>query len=148
MPVITLPDGSTRQFDQAVSVHDVAASIGAGLAKAALAGRVDGELVDTSYLIEQDAELSIITSRDEDGLEVIRHSCAHLMAMAVQELFDGAQVTIGPTIEHGFYYDFAYERPFTPEDLQAIEKRMKELAKANHPVSRSSDESRRGGRVL
>ncbi|WP_421865289.1 threonine--tRNA ligase [Motiliproteus sp.] len=137
MPVITLPDGSTRQFDQAVSVHDVAASIGAGLAKAALAGRVNGEMVDTSYVIDADSELSIITARDEDGLEVIRHSCAHLMAMAVQQLFPGAQVTIGPVIEDGFYYDFAYERPFTPEDLTKIEKKMAELAKQNLPVTRS-----------
>ncbi len=137
MPVITLPDASTRQFDQPVSVYDVAASIGTGLAKAALAGKVDGTLVDTSYLIEEDAELAIVTARDEDGLEVIRHSCAHLMAMAVQELFEGAQVTIGPVIENGFYYDFAYERPFTPEDLQKIEAKMKELSKANLPVTRS-----------
>ena len=137
MPVITLPDGSVRQFDQAVTVHEVAAAIGAGLAKAALAGRVDGELVDTSHLISGDSELSIITARDEEGQEVIRHSCAHLMAMAVQALFAGAQVTIGPTIENGFYYDFAYERAFTPEDLLAIEKRMKELVKANLPISRS-----------
>ena len=137
MPVITLPDGSVRQFDQAVTVNEIAASIGAGLAKAALAGRVDGELVDTSHLISGDSELSIITARDEEGQEVIRHSCAHLMAMAVQALFVGAQVTIGPTIENGFYYDFAYERAFTPEDLLAIEKRMKELVKANLPISRS-----------
>ena len=137
MPVITLPDGSVRQFDQAVTVNEVAAAIGAGLAKAALAGRVDGELVDTSHLISGDSELSIITARDEEGQEVIRHSCAHLMAMAVQALFVGAQVTIGPTIENGFYYDFAYERAFTPEDLLAIEKRMKELVKANLPISRS-----------
>ena len=137
MPVITLPDSSTRQFDQAVTVHDVAASIGPGLAKAALAGKVNGELVDTSYLIESDTDLAIVTARDEEGLEVIRHSCAHLMAMAVQELFPGAQVTIGPVIEDGFYYDFAYERTFTPEDLQKIEAKMKELVKADLPVSRS-----------
>jgi len=137
MPVITLPDGSTRQFDQPVSVHDVAASIGAGLAKAALAGRVDGDLVDTSHLINQDSQLSIITIRDDDGLEVVRHSGAHLMAMAVQALFPGVQVTIGPVIENGFYYDFAYERAFTPEDLQAIEVKMAELVKANLPVTRS-----------
>ncbi len=137
MPVITLPDGSTRQFDHPVSVHDVAASIGAGLAKAALAGRVDGELVDTSHLLSQDSQLSIITIRDDDGLEVVRHSGAHLMAMAVQALFPGVQVTIGPVIENGFYYDFAYERAFTPEDLQAIEVKMTELVKANLPVSRS-----------
>ncbi|MEH6628377.1 MAG: threonine--tRNA ligase [Motiliproteus sp.] len=137
MPVITLPDASTRQFDQAVSVFDVAASIGAGLAKAALAGKVNGKLVDTSYLIEDDVELAIITARDEEGLEIIRHSCAHMMAMAVQELFPGAQVSIGPTIENGFYYDFAYERTFTPEDLLKIEAKMKALSKANLPVSRS-----------
>ncbi len=137
MPVITLPDASTRQFDHAVSVFDVAASIGAGLAKAALAGRVNGELVDTSHVISSDAELAIITSRDEEGVEVIRHSCAHLMAMAVQALFPGAQVTIGPVIENGFFYDFAYERPFTPEDLLKIEKKMAELVKANLPVERS-----------
>ena len=137
MPVITLPDASTREFDHPVSVYDVAADIGTGLAKAALAGRVDGTLVDTSHVIEQDVQLAIITARDEEGLEIIRHSCAHLMAMAVQELFPGAQVTIGPVIEDGFYYDFAYERPFTQEDLTKIEKRMAELAKANLEVSRS-----------
>ena len=137
MPVITLPDGSQRSFDNPVSVHDVAASIGPGLAKAALAGRVDGQLVDTSYPIEQDAELAIITDRDEEGLEVIRHSTAHLLAQAVKQLFPSAQVTIGPTIEDGFYYDFSFERPFTPEDLKAIEARMKELAKENIPVTRS-----------
>jgi len=137
MPVITLPDGSQRSFDHPVSVHDVAESIGPGLAKAALAGRVDGKLVDTSYPIEQDAELAIITDRDEEGLEVIRHSTAHLLAQAVKQLFPSAQVTIGPTIEDGFYYDFSFERPFTPEDLKAIEARMKELAKENIPVTRS-----------
>ncbi|WP_136680942.1 threonine--tRNA ligase [Neptunomonas sp. XY-337] len=137
MPVITLPDGSKREFANPVTVFDVAADIGAGLAKAALAGKVDGAAVDTSYVIDKDAELAIITARDEDGLEVIRHSTAHLMAMAVQELFPGAQVTIGPVIENGFYYDFAYERPFTPEDLEKIEKKMAELAKQNLPVSRS-----------
>ena len=137
MPVITLPDGSRRSFDNPVSVHDVAASIGPGLAKAALAGRVDGELVDTSRLIEQDAELAIITDRDEEGLDVIRHSTAHLLAQAVKQLFPSVQVTIGPTIEDGFYYDFSFERPFTPDDLKAIETRMKELVKADIPVSRS-----------
>ena len=137
MPVITLPDGSKREFANAVTVFDVAADIGAGLAKVALAGKVDGELVDTSYTIENDADLAIVTPRDEEGLEVIRHSAAHLMAMAVQELFPTAQVTIGPVIEDGFYYDFAYERPFTPEDLQQIEAKMKQLVKANHQVSRS-----------
>ncbi|MBR9866142.1 MAG: threonine--tRNA ligase [Oceanospirillales bacterium] len=137
MPVVTLPDGSKREFANAVTVFDVAADIGAGLAKVALAGRVNGELVDTSHTITDDAELAIITPRDEDGLEVIRHSCAHLMAMAVQQLFPTAQVTIGPVIEDGFYYDFAYERPFTPDDLLKIEAKMKELVKANYPVSRS-----------
>lgn len=137
MPVITLPDGSKREFANPVTVFEVAADIGAGLAKAALAGKVDGKPVDTSFTIENDADLAIITARDEEGLEVIRHSTAHLMAMAVQELFPGAQVTIGPVIEDGFYYDFAYERPFTPEDLEKIEKKMAELAKQNLPVSRS-----------
>ncbi|MCO4757789.1 MAG: threonine--tRNA ligase [Oceanospirillaceae bacterium] len=137
MPVITLPDGSKREFEQSVTVFDVAADIGAGLAKATLAGKVNGELVDASHTITEDSELSIVTARDDEGLEVIRHSCAHLMAMAVQELFPEAQVTIGPVIDDGFYYDFAYERAFTPEDLTAIEKKMAELAKKNLPVSRS-----------
>ncbi|OQX31999.1 MAG: threonine--tRNA ligase [Candidatus Sedimenticola endophacoides] len=136
MPVITLPDGSQRSFDQAVSVLDVASSIGPGLAKAALAGRVDGRLVDASHVIGRDAELAIITERDADGIDIIRHSTAHLLAQAVKQLFPDAQVTIGPTIEDGFYYDFAYQRPFTAEDLQAIEAKMGELAKADHPVSR------------
>ena len=121
MPVVTLPDGSHRSFAEPVTVHDVAADIGAGLAKAALAGKVDGQLVDTSYRIENDAELAIVTERDEDGVDIIRHSTAHLMAMAVQELFPGAQVTIGPVIDNGFYYDFKYDRPFTNEDLARIE---------------------------
>jgi threonyl-tRNA synthetase len=137
MPVITLPDGSKREFANPVSVFDVAADIGAGLAKAALAGKVNGELVDTSFTIENDTDLAIITARDDEGVDVIRHSCAHLMAMAVQALFPGAQVTIGPVIENGFYYDFAYERPFTSEDLEKIEKKMLELSKQNLPVSRS-----------
>lgn len=137
MPIITLPDGSQRSFDAPVSVHDVAFDIGPGLAKAALAGKVDGELVDTSHVMENDAQLAIVTGRDEDGLEVIRHSCAHLMAQAVQDVFPGAQVTIGPVIEDGFYYDFAYERAFTPEDLAVIEKRMKELVKQDITVTRS-----------
>ncbi|MES9899528.1 MAG: threonine--tRNA ligase [Sedimenticola sp.] len=137
MPVITLPDGSQRSFDDTVSVYDVAASIGPGLAKAALAGRVDGELVDTSFTMDGDAELAIITDRDVEGLEVIRHSTAHLLAQAVKQLFPDAQVTIGPSIEDGFYYDFAYKRPFTPEDLTAIEAKMKALVKENHPISRS-----------
>lgn len=137
MPIITLPDGSQKSFDHPVSIHQIAESIGSGLAKAALAGRVDGQVVDTSQLIESDKEISIVTAKDEDGLEVLRHSCAHLMAMAVQELFPSAQVTIGPVIEDGFFYDFSYERPFTPEDLKKIEKKMGELTKANLPVTRS-----------
>jgi threonyl-tRNA synthetase len=136
MPIVTLPDGSKRSFDQPLRVADVAASIGAGLARAALAGKVDGKLVDTSYMIDRDIELAIVTERDADGLEVIRHSTAHLLAYAVKELFPDAQVTIGPVIEHGFYYDFAYKRPFTPEDLEAIEKKMAELAKQDVPVER------------
>ncbi|MGB7651215.1 MAG: threonine--tRNA ligase [Gallionella sp.] len=136
MPVITLPDGSTRSFEQAVTIADVALSIGAGLARAALAGKVNGELVDTSFLITQDSALAIITDKDADGLEVIRHSTAHLLAHAVKELFPDAQVTIGPVIENGFFYDFSYHRPFTPEDLTAIEKRMAELAKKDFPVTR------------
>jgi len=137
MPIITLPDGSQRTFDHPVSVAEVAGSIGAGLAKAALAGKVDGQLVDTSHLIDKDAELAIVTGRDAEGVEILRHSCAHLMAMAVQELFPGTQVTIGPVIENGFYYDFDCEQPFTTEDLQRIEKKMAELAKADLPVTRT-----------
>ena len=137
MPRITLPDGSHRDYDQAVTVSEIAESIGAGLARAALAGRVDGNLVDTSFLVENDAELAIITERDEDGLEILRHSCAHLMAQAVQRLFPEAQVTIGPVIEDGFFYDFAFERAFTPEDLSAIEKTMQEIVKEDLPVERS-----------
>ncbi len=136
MPIITLPDGSERPFDHPVTVAEVAASIGAGLARAALAGKVDGVLVDTSFLIEQDAALAIITDRDADGLEVIRHSTAHLLAYAVKTLFPDAQVTIGPVIENGFYYDFSYKRAFTPEDLTAIENKMTELAKKDEPVTR------------
>ena len=136
MVSVRLPDGSQRQFDAPVTVTQVAASIGAGLAKAALAGKVDGKLVDTSYLIERDADLSIVTDKDADGLEVIRHSTAHLLAYAVKELFPDAQVTIGPVIDSGFYYDFSYKRPFTPEDLEAIEKKMAELAKKDEPVGR------------
>jgi len=133
---ITLPDGSRREFPGPVTVADVAASIGAGLAKAALGGKVDGRLVDTSHRIEHDAQLAIVTDKDADGLELIRHSTAHLLAYAVKELFPEAQVTIGPVIENGFYYDFAYKRPFTPEDLAAIEKRMGDLAAKNEPVVR------------
>lgn len=133
---IRLPDGSQREFDAPVTVAQVAASIGAGLAKAALAGKVDGALVDTSHLISHNAELAIITDKDADGLEVIRHSTAHLLAYAVKELFPDAQVTIGPVVDNGFYYDFSYKRPFTPEDLEAIEKKMAELAKKDEPVQR------------
>ncbi|MEA3243375.1 MAG: threonine--tRNA ligase [Pseudomonadota bacterium] len=136
MPVVTLPDGSQRCFDHPVSVHDVAADIGPGLAKAALAGKVDDRMVDTSYVIERDAVLSIITDRDDEGVEVIRHSTAHLLAQAVKELFPEAQVTIGPVIENGFYYDFAYKRAFTPEDLEKIENKMAELARQDFQVSR------------
>ncbi len=136
MPVITLPDGSQRSFANPVTVHDVAADIGPGLAKAALAGVVDEREVDTSHIIEQDATLAIITERDEAGLEIIRHSTAHLLAMAVQELFPGVQVTIGPVIEDGFYYDFATGHSFTPEDLTRIEQRMEELAEQDLPVER------------
>src|ERR1700693_6116504 len=133
---IRLPDGSQRQFDAPQTVAQVAASIGAGLAKAALAGKVDGKVVDTSFLIERDVDLAIVTDKDADGLEVIRHSTAHLLAYAVKELFPDAQVTIGPVIEDGFYYDFSYKRPFTPEDLVAIEQKMTELARLDEPVSR------------
>src|SRR6201993_3267247 len=136
MPLITLPDGSQRRFDSPVTVAEVASSIGAGVGKAALAGRVDGRLVDTSFLVDHDASVTIITDRDADGVEVIRHSTAHLLAYAVKELFPDAQVTIGPVIENGFYYDFSYKRPFTPEDLAAIEKSMAELAAKDEPVTR------------
>jgi threonyl-tRNA synthetase len=136
MIAITLPDGSRREFPGPVTVAEVAQSIGAGLAKAALAGRVDGQMVDTSFTIDRDAKLAIITDKDADGVDVIRHSTAHLLAYAVKELFPDAQVTIGPVIENGFYYDFAYKRPFTPEDLVAIEKKMTELAKKDEKVTR------------
>ncbi len=136
MPVITLPDGSQRVYEKPVSVLDVATDIGPGLAKATLAGQVDGRDVDAAYLIDTDASLSIVTAKSDEGLDVIRHSTAHLLAQAVKELFPDAQVTIGPVIENGFYYDFSYERPFTPEDLEAIENKMAELAKADLPVSR------------
>ena len=137
MPVVTLPDGSQRQYDSPLTIAQVAQSIGSGLAKAALAGKVNNELKDLSYLIESDIGLSIITEKDPEGLEVIRHSTAHLLAYAVKELFPEAQVTIGPVIDNGFYYDFSYSRPFTPEDLQAIEKRMAELAKKDEHVVRT-----------
>ncbi|MCC6879329.1 MAG: threonine--tRNA ligase [Rhodocyclaceae bacterium] len=136
MLTITLPDGSKREFPQAVTVAEAAASIGAGLAKAALAGRVDGKLVDTAYRIERDCALAIVTDKDAEGVDIIRHSTAHLLAYAVKELFPEAQVTIGPVIENGFYYDFSYKRPFTPEDLAKIEARMAELVKKDHPVVR------------
>ena len=136
MPDIRLPDGAVKHFDAPVTVAELAASIGPGLAKAALAGRVDGRLVDTSFLIDRDAQVSIVTERDPEGLEVIRHSTAHLLAYAVKSLFPDAQVTIGPVIEDGFYYDFSFKRPFTPEDLAAIESRMSELAKKDEPVTR------------
>ncbi|MFL7871761.1 MAG: threonine--tRNA ligase, partial [Anaerolineales bacterium] len=136
MPVITLPDGSQKSFDGPVRIRDIAATIGPGLAQAAVAGKLDDTLVDTAYVIDQDVTLAIVTPQDPEGLEVIRHSTAHLLAHAVKQLFPSAQVTIGPVIESGFYYDFAFERPFTPEDLQAIEARMKELAAEDIPVTR------------
>jgi len=133
---VTLPDGSVRQFESPVTVAQVAASIGAGLAKAALAGKVDGRLVDTSHLIDRDAQLAIVTAKDAEALDLIRHDAAHVMAQAVQELYPGTQVTIGPAIEDGFYYDFARETPFTPEDLEKIEKRMDEIVKRDLPIQR------------
>jgi threonyl-tRNA synthetase len=136
MPDIRLPDGSIRNFPAPVTVGEIAQSIGAGLARAALAGRVDGKLVDTSYRVDRDAEVAIVTDRDPDGLEILRHSTAHLLAHAVKELFPDAQVTIGPVIDDGFYYDFSFKRPFTPEDLQAIEKRMQEIARRDLKVER------------
>jgi threonyl-tRNA synthetase len=136
MPNIKLPDGSIKHFDQAITVHDVAQSISPSLAKAALAGRIDGKLVDTSYSISHDCDLIIITDKQQEGLEIIRHSTAHLLAQAVKRLFPTAQVTIGPVIEDGFYYDFAFGRPFTPDDLERIEAKMHELAQADYPVTR------------
>src|SRR4051812_41342301 len=137
MPVVTLPDGSQRTFDKPVTVDEVAGSIGAGLRKAAPAGRVDERLVAPSFVIDHDVKLAIVTDKDEDGIDVIRHSTAHLLAMAVKELFPDAQVTIGPVIEDGFFYDFSYKRPFTPDDLAAIEAKMTELSKADLKVSRT-----------
>ena len=134
---VQLPDGSKRPFDKPVSVMEVASSIGSGLAKAALAGKVDGKLVDTSFVIDKDSDLSIITDKDAEGVDVIRHSTAHLLAYAVKALFPTAQVTIGPVIEDGFFYDFSYERPFTPEDLVKIEAKMTELAKKDEKVGRT-----------
>ena len=136
MPVVTLPDGSSRSFEQSVSVAAVAADIGAGLAKAALAGKVDGRMVDTSYMIDRDVNLAIITGKSDEALELIRHDAAHVMAQAVQELYPGTQVTIGPAIEDGFYYDFAREEPFTPADLQKIEDRMREIVGRDLPIER------------
>jgi len=137
MPVITLPDGSKREYPQAITVMEIAQSIGAGLAKATLAGKINGELVDASTVIEQDATLQIITAKDAEGVEVIRHSTAHLLAQAVKQLFPDAQVTIGPVIDNGFFYDFAYKRPFTPDDLIAIEQKMQQLASADQAITRS-----------
>jgi len=134
---ITLPDGSQRQYEAGTTIADVAASIGAGLAKAALAGKVDGRLVDTSFPLSGDASLEIVTEKHSDALEVLRHSTAHLLAQAVQRLFPGAQVTIGPVIDKGFYYDFSYERPFTPDDLPKIEAEMAKIVAEKLPVSRS-----------
>ncbi|UCD70100.1 MAG: threonine--tRNA ligase [Betaproteobacteria bacterium] len=136
MPEVRLPDGTIKSFDQPLSLAELAQSIGSGLARAAIAGRVDGKLVDTSHLIDRDAEVAIVTASDADGLEVIRHSTAHLLAQAVKQLFPDAQVTIGPVIEDGFYYDFSYKRPFTPEDLAAIEQRMQQIAKRDLPLTR------------
>ena len=136
MPAIRLPDGAVRQFDAPVSIAQIAAAIGPGLAKAALGGKVDGKLVDVSHVVDHDATVAIVTDRDPEGLELIRHSTAHLLAYAVKELFPDAQVTIGPVIEDGFYYDFSYKRAFTPDDLAAIEKRMVELAKKDEPIGR------------
>jgi threonyl-tRNA synthetase len=138
MPNIRLPDGSQKSFEKPVTVAEIAASIGAGLARAALAGKVDGKLVDTSHRVESDAAVEIVTPKSPEGLEILRHSTSHLMAQAVQELFPGAQVTIGPVIENGFYYDFSYQRPFTPEDLSSIEKRMAEIARKDLPVERKT----------
>ena len=137
MPTVAFPDGTALHFDQPTTVRDVAATIGPGLAKAALAGKVDGQLVDTTFVIDRDVALRLVTDQDPEGLEIIRHSTAHLMAHAVKSLFPEAQVTIGPVVEDGFYYDFAYERSFTPEDLQAIERKMMELARQDLPVNRS-----------
>jgi threonyl-tRNA synthetase len=137
MPVVTLPDGSKREFDQALTVMEVARSIGSGLAKATLAGKLDGKVVDASTLIDRDVSLQIITAKDEEGVDVIRHSTAHLLAQAVKQLFPEAQVTIGPVIENGFFYDFAYERPFTPEDLSAIEAKMQEFVAKDFAIVRS-----------
>src|SRR5438094_7282992 len=136
MPNIRLPDGSSKSFPGPVTVAEIGASIGRGLARAALAGKLNGKLVDASHRIDADADVAIVTERDPEGLEILRHSAAHLLAHAVKELFPDAQVTIGPVIENGFYYDFSYKRALTPEDLVAIEKRMAEIAKKDLPVTR------------
>src|SRR5437763_13522654 len=136
MPNIRLPDGSSKSFPGPITVAEIAAAIGPGLARAALAGRVNGKLVDTGYRITSDAHVAIVTERDPEANDLLRHSTAHLLAQAVKELFPDAQVTIGPVIENGFYYDFSYKRPFTPDDLAAIEKRMAEIAKQDLPVER------------
>jgi threonyl-tRNA synthetase len=133
---IRLPDGSSKSFPGPVTVAEIAGAIGAGLARAALAGKVDGKLVDLGFRVESDAQVQIITERDPEGVDILRHSAAHLLAQAVKELFPEAQVTIGPVIENGFYYDFSYKRPFTPEDLAAIEKRMHDIARKDLPVER------------
>src|SRR3954469_1207144 len=135
---IRLPDGSSKSFPGPVTVAEIAQAIGPGLARAALAGKVDGKLVDTSYRVERDAEVTIVTPKSPEGLDILRHSTSHLMAQAVQELFPDAQVTIGPVIENGFYYDFSYKRPFTPEDLVAIEKRMVEISRKDLKVERKT----------
>ena len=136
MPNVTLPDGTVKSYDQSLTVADVASSIGSGLAKAAIAGEIDGQLVDTSYMIESDASLAIITNKDEKALEVIRHSTAHLLAQATQQLYPKAQVTIGPVIDNGFFYDFAYKKGFSEEDLVKIEKNMNAIVKQNLPIQR------------
>jgi threonyl-tRNA synthetase len=136
MPNVTLPDGTVKSYDQALTVAEVASSIGSGLAKAAIAGEIDGQMVDTSYMIEGDAALAIITNKDERALEVIRHSTAHLLAQATQQLYPKAQVTIGPVIDNGFYYDFAYKDGFSEQDLAKIEKKMNAIVKQNLPIER------------
>src|SRR5918912_1710224 len=136
MPNIRLPDGSSKSFPGPVTVAEIASAIGPGLARAALAGKVNGKLVDTGFRVERDADVAIVTEKDPEANDLLRHSTAHLLAHAVKELFPDAQVTIGPVIENGFYYDFSYKRPFTPEDLAAIEKKMAELAKKDEPVTR------------
>ncbi|STO64067.1 threonyl-tRNA synthetase [Haemophilus parahaemolyticus] len=148
MPIITLPDGSQRQFDNPISVLEVAQSIGSGLAKATIAGRVNGERRDACDLIDQDATLEIITAKDEDGLEIIRHSCAHLLGHAIKQLFPDVKMAIGPTIENGFYYDVDLDRSLTQEDIDAIEKRMLELAKTNYDVVKKTCELARSTRHL